>query len=94
MQLPHSHTPSHTQTQGAPPIIGSMNVGVHPCVCAATSVALYDNNKMKTALSASSHSFKANKAASSPSDDYYAFVLLPTDKHRRITTYVCACACV
>ena len=73
MQLP---LPQRAHT--ARPIITSMNVGVHLlCVCPAISAALCDNNKMKTALSASSHSYKPNKAASSLCDDHYAFGRFP-----------------
>lgn len=68
-----------------------MNVGVHLCVYPAISEALYNNNKMKTALSASCHSFKPNKAASSLSDDYYAFGCFPLI---RITILLHMCMCV
>lgn len=70
-----------------------MNVGVHLCVCPAISVALYDNNKMKTALSASSHSYNPNKAASSLCDDYYAFGCFRL-RLIRITILQCVCVCV
>lgn len=61
------------------------------CVCPAVSVALDNNNKMKTALSASSHSYKANKAASSLCDDYYAFGCFPLI---RIDVLLPVCVCV
>ena len=83
-----SHAPAHTHTLSSP-IISSMDVNL--CVCPATSVALHNNNKMKTALSASSHSYKPNKVASSLSDDYNASVCFPLI---RIAVLLRACWCV
>lgn len=60
--LAHSqHTHSHRHQLTADQLSKRLYL-VCVCVCADISVALYNNNKMKTALSASSHSYKPNKA--------------------------------